>query len=97
MLVLSRKVGERLVIGENISVVVSKVAGNRVTLAIEAPPSVRIVRGELPPANTEKLASNSARENNGRPEAPALAPVRDRVATPPLTVAPAVAATLGCS
>ena len=47
MLVLSRKVGERLVIGGNITVVVNRVAGNRVTLGIEAPDTVRIVRGEL--------------------------------------------------
>lgn len=47
MLVLSRKVGEKLVIGDNITVVVSRVSGNRVTLAIEAPQEVRIVRGEL--------------------------------------------------
>jgi carbon storage regulator len=47
MLVLSRKIGEKLVIGDNITVVVSRLAGNRVTLGIEAPPEVRIVRGEL--------------------------------------------------
>ena len=47
MLVLSRKVGEKLVIGDNITVVVSRVAGNRVTIGVEAPPEVRIVRGEL--------------------------------------------------
>jgi carbon storage regulator len=47
MLVLSRKIGEKLVIGDNITVVVSRVAGNRVTLGIEAPIDVRIVRGEL--------------------------------------------------
>lgn len=47
MLVLSRKVGEKLVIGGNITVVVSKVAGNRVTLGIEAPSDVRVIRGEL--------------------------------------------------
>lgn len=47
MLVLSRKIGEKLVIGDNITVVVSKIAGNRVTLGIEAPGDVRIVRGEL--------------------------------------------------
>jgi carbon storage regulator len=47
MLVLSRKIGEKLVIGDNITVVVSRVAGNRVTLGIEAPSDVRIVRGEL--------------------------------------------------
>ncbi len=47
MLVLSRKIGEKLVIGDNITVVVSRVAGNRVTLGIEAPSAVRIIRGEL--------------------------------------------------
>ena len=47
MLVLSRKIGEKLIIGDNITVVVSRVAGNRVTLGIEAPHEVRIVRGEL--------------------------------------------------
>jgi carbon storage regulator len=47
MLVLSRKIGEKLVIGDNITVVVSRVAGNRVTLGIEAPSEVRIIRGEL--------------------------------------------------
>ena len=47
MLVLSRKVGEKLVIGDNITVVVNRMAGNRVSLGIEAPGNVRIVRGEL--------------------------------------------------
>ena len=47
MLVLSRKVGEQIVIGDNITVVVNKVAGNRISLGISAPPNVRIVRGEL--------------------------------------------------
>lgn len=49
MLVLSRKVGDRVTIGNNVTVVVTRVAGNRVTLGIEAPEEVRIVRGELPP------------------------------------------------
>lgn len=47
MLVLSRKVGEQLVIGDNIRVVIHRVAGNRVTIGIEAPNDVRIIRGEL--------------------------------------------------
>jgi carbon storage regulator len=47
MLVLSRKVGEQIVIGDNITVVVNKVAGNRISLGINAPSNVRIVRGEL--------------------------------------------------
>jgi carbon storage regulator len=60
MLVLSRKVGERLVIGDNITVVVSRVAGNRVTLGIEAPSDVRIVRGELKAETDEAAARHAA-------------------------------------
>ena len=47
MLVLSRKVGERIVIGDNITLIVSKVNGNRVTIGIEAPRDIKVVRGEL--------------------------------------------------
>jgi carbon storage regulator len=47
MLVLSRKEGERIVIGENITLIVSKVSGNRVTIGIEAPRDVKVMRGEL--------------------------------------------------
>ncbi len=47
MLVLSRKLGEKIHIGENITVEVRRVAGNRVTLAIDAPKEIRILRGEL--------------------------------------------------
>jgi carbon storage regulator len=56
MLVLSRKIGERLVIGDNIVVTVNRVAGNRVTLGIEAPGDVRIVRGELKATAEEPAA-----------------------------------------
>ncbi|QDU87685.1 hypothetical protein Pla175_10510 [Pirellulimonas nuda] len=47
MLVLSRKAGEKIQIGDGITLEVRRVAGNRVTLAIEAPKDVRILRGEL--------------------------------------------------
>ena len=47
MLVLSRKVGERIHIGNDIFLEVRRVAGSRVTVAINAPKSVRILRGEL--------------------------------------------------
>ena len=48
MLVLSRKIGEKVVIGDGIVVVVKRIHGQRVTFGIEAPEAVRIVRGELP-------------------------------------------------
>ena len=47
MLVLTRKVGQKLFIGDNIAVVVNRVAGNRVSLAFEAPEDVQIMRGEV--------------------------------------------------
>jgi carbon storage regulator CsrA len=47
MLVLSRKEGERVSIGDNVTLVISKISGNRVTIGIEAPRNVKVVRGEL--------------------------------------------------
>ena len=47
MLVLSRKADEQILIGDQIRVKVLKVQGNRVKLAVEAPLSVSILRGEL--------------------------------------------------
>lgn len=47
MLVLSRKPGEKIVIGDNITVTVVAVVNNRVKLALEAPKKVQILRGEL--------------------------------------------------
>ena len=47
MLVLSRKEGEKLVIGDDIIITVNRVAGHRVSIGIEAPPHVSITRGEL--------------------------------------------------
>lgn len=55
MLVLSRREGEKLVIGDNISLVVSKISGNRVTLGIEAPSDVKIFRGELTGEDNQPL------------------------------------------
>jgi carbon storage regulator len=47
MLVLSRKVGDKLVIDGNIIVEVVKIQGNRISLGIVAPSNVKILRGEL--------------------------------------------------
>lgn len=47
MLVLSRKVGERIQIGDDMQLVVLKSKGGRVQLGIDAPPSVPIRRQEI--------------------------------------------------
>ena len=46
MLVLSRKVGNRLVIAGEIEITVVQIRGNRVRLGINAPPQVSINRFE---------------------------------------------------
>jgi carbon storage regulator len=47
MLVLSRKVGETIVIGDQIVITLAAIRGNRVRLGITAPPHVLIQREEL--------------------------------------------------
>ena len=47
MLVLSRKKGESLAIGENVTIEILSVEGDRVRIGIEAPREVRIFRKEL--------------------------------------------------
>ena len=47
MLVLSRKRGERIVIGPNIELAVVDIRGNKVRLAVDAPREVSILRQEV--------------------------------------------------
>jgi len=47
MLVLSRKVNEQILIGNNIRMTVVSIRGNQVRLGFEAPQSVAIFRDEL--------------------------------------------------
>lgn len=47
MLVLSRKPGEKIMIGSNIVLEVLESCGNRVRLGISAPREVSVVRSEL--------------------------------------------------
>lgn len=70
MLVLTRKTGEELVIGDNIKVVVNRISGNRVTLGISAPDEVRIVRGEL-----QDVVESFDEESRGNSSQPVVPPV----------------------
>jgi carbon storage regulator len=65
MLVLSRKLGERVIIADAVVVTVTQIERGRVRLGIEAPATVRVVREELctqPP--TPQAANRSVAAGN---------------------------------
>ncbi len=47
MLVLTRKAGERIEVGDDVVVTISRIKGNRVAVGIEAPLDRKIIRSEL--------------------------------------------------
>ena len=82
MLVLTRKINETIIIGENIRVTIMAIHGRQVRLAIEAPQEVTIVREELDrrPGRAPRMSSQA---RSGPPvptrrEMPAMNPIPDR-------------------
>lgn len=69
MLVLSRKVSESLLIGQDVKITVLKLERNHVRIGIEAPGSVTILRAEL----TELTAVGNLNGLRGTHPAPAVA------------------------
>ncbi len=53
MLVLSRKLGEKIVIGDNVVVTVVKIDRNQIRIGIEAPIDVPVYRQEIAPNRAE--------------------------------------------
>jgi carbon storage regulator len=47
VLILTRRVGEKVMIGDDVSVTVLRVKGNQVRLGVEAPKSVSVQREEI--------------------------------------------------
>ncbi len=58
MLVLSRKVGERILLGEKIKITVVRVSGGGVRLGIEAPADVTVIREEVAQAEVTSSAKS---------------------------------------
>ena len=63
MLVITRTVGEKIFIGEHITVEVVSIKGNQVKLAFGAPPDIRINRTEV---HQRKLSEAGAERDGNR-------------------------------
>lgn len=62
MLILTRRVGETLMIGDNISVTVLGVKGNQVRIGVDAPKDVSIHREEI----YQRILDEKEQENIGK-------------------------------
>ncbi len=61
MLVLSRKLGEKILIGEDIAVTIVKIDRNQIRIGIEAPQAVPVYREEIAPETLNRAAPTSMR------------------------------------
>ena len=70
MLVLSRKIGQRIAIGENVELTVLQIRGQRVRLGVAAPHGIAIHRAEVP-GRLQATPALPLREPCGPAEEPA--------------------------
>jgi len=60
LLVLTRKLGEKIQIGDDISIVIMEVKGKQVKLGIEAPSNIKVHRQEI----YQKIQDENIRASN---------------------------------
>lgn len=62
MLVLTRKIGESLIIDDRVTVTVMEMKGSQVRLGIDAPRDIRIYREEIFPRDTKGKTRESEKD-----------------------------------
>lgn len=70
MLILSRRVNEKIVIGDDVVISIVEVRGDQVKLGIEAPQSVKVFRQEVYDAIQDE--NRKAAASSAMPELPSI-------------------------
>jgi carbon storage regulator len=83
MLILTRRPGERVVIGDDVLITVMGVSGHTVRLGIEAPQGVSIYREEIWLAVREENQAAAAADPESLPAGPAADPPPEESAEDP--------------
>ena len=78
MLVLTRRISEKLIIGENVEITIVRIDGGQVRIGINAPKDVPIRRAEL------AELSESEKTNARKPKTPAKKPKDEQPMPMPL-------------
>ena len=74
MLILARKVDERIVIGDQIEISVVEIRGDQVKLGVDAPRSVKVYRHEVYEAIQKENVAAAAALPTAMPELPEISP-----------------------
>ena len=70
MLLLTRKLGENIRIGDDVKITIVEVKGNHVKLGIDAPPNVKVHREEIYERIQQENRRAQAQQGGGAPETP---------------------------
>ena len=65
MLILTRRIQESIMIGDDVTITILSVRGNQVRLGIDAPKSVEVHRDEIYHKVKKERGNNEAFENRG--------------------------------